>query len=214
VLMQAVKAFTTLRAQFSQMTEFFCNVASLINDVMRPQVTSWVKNIEANSKMVLAGVSLSDWARHAMYAQMMGPLKVSMLAERISATYLRVSDLYIMPAQREVGHLLQFQEDRSEEGKRLFKLKLGRAQEAIQEKSQMASRKILELVAEDQKKFVGTINQRLEKIQDTVGRALPAIMEPVPRQITEVTEAHVEEFDRHRRAVEQAVPPYSVDELM
>ncbi|KAI9458447.1 hypothetical protein HD554DRAFT_1710139 [Boletus coccyginus] len=178
VLMQAVKAFTTLRAQFSQMTEFFCNVASLINDVMKPQVTSWVKNIESNSKMVLAGVSLSDWARHAMYAQMMGPLKVSMLAERISQTYLRVSDLYIMPAQREVGHLLQFQEDRSEEGKQLFRLKLGQAQAAIQEKSQTASQKILELVAEDQKKFVGTINQRLERIQDTVGRALPAIREP------------------------------------
>ena len=81
---------------------------------------------------------LLDWARHAMYTQMMGPLRVSMLAERISRTYLRVSDLYIMPAQRfefppvwcshcsrltylsEVGHLLQFQEDRSEEGKRLF----------------------------------------------------------------------------------------------
>ncbi|KAF8137146.1 hypothetical protein EV363DRAFT_1534747 [Boletus edulis] len=214
VLMQAVKAFTTLRAQFSQMTEFFCNVGSLINDVMKPQVTSWVKNIEANSKMVLAGVSLSDWARHAMYAQMMGPLKVSMLAERISGTYLRVSDLYIMPAQREVGHLLQFQEDRSEEGKRLFTLKLSQAQEAIQEKSQRASQKILELVAEDQKKFVGTINRRLETIQDTVGRALPAIRGPVPREITEVTETHVEEFDRQRRAVEEATPPYLVDELM
>lgn len=110
--------------------------------------------------MILAGVTLSgepsrtnsnlgvaveptsfslDWTRHAMYTQMMIPLKVSMLAERISRTYLRVSDLYIMPAQRfeslvfvllalidgatlvrEVGHLLQFQEDRSEEGKRLF----------------------------------------------------------------------------------------------
>lgn len=87
-------------------------------------------------------------------------------------------------------------------------------------------------------KFVGTINQRLERIQDTVGRALPAIREPgksplpisdvferwplsssgchfqVPRQITEVTEAHVEEFDRQRRVVEEATPPYSVDELM
>ncbi|KAG8216620.1 hypothetical protein J3R82DRAFT_6808 [Butyriboletus roseoflavus] len=214
VLMQAVKAFTTLRAQFSQMTQFFCNVASLINDVMKPQVTSWVKNIEANSKMVLAGVTLSDWTRHAMYAQMMCPLKVSMLAERISRTYLRVSDLYIMPAQREVGHLLQFQEDRSAEGKWLFTLKLGQAQAAIQEKSQIASQKILELVAEDQKKFVGNINQRLEKIQDTVGRALPAIREPVPRQIADVTAAHVEEFDRQRQAVEDATPPYSIEELM
>ncbi|KAG9311531.1 hypothetical protein JVU11DRAFT_7735 [Chiua virens] len=214
VLMQAVKSFTTLRAQFSQMTQFFCNVASLINDVMKPQVTSWVKNIEANSKMVLAGVTLSDWARHAMYAQMMGPLKVSMLAERISRTYMRVSDLYIMPAQRQVGHLLQFQEDRSEEGKRLFTFKLGQAQAVIQEQSQLASQKIVELVAEDQKQFVVAINRRLETIQGTVGRALPAISEPVPRQIADVTEAHVEEFDRQRQAVEDATPPYLVDELM
>jgi hypothetical protein len=214
VLMQAVKAFTTLRAQFSQMTQFFCNVSSLINDVMKPQVSSWVKNVEANSQMVLAGVSLSDWTRHAMYAQMMGPLKVSMLAERISRTYLRVSDLYIMPAQREVGHLLQFQEDRSEEGKRLFQLKLGMAQAAIQEKSQTASQKILELVAEDQKTFAGTINKRLETIQDTVGRALPSIREPVPQQIAQVTAAHIEEFDQQRREVEEATPPYLVEELM
>ena len=41
-----------------------------------------------------------------MYAQMMGPLKVSMLAERISQTYLRVSELYIMPAQRCVSFAL------------------------------------------------------------------------------------------------------------
>lgn len=41
------------------MTQFFCNVSSLINDVMKPQVSSWVKNVEANSQMVLAGVSLS-----------------------------------------------------------------------------------------------------------------------------------------------------------
>lgn len=102
-------------------------------------------------------------------------------------------------------------------------MKLGQAQAAIQEKSQTASQKILELVAEDQKvspegnptdvlfalvpfstflvlililcgchgsicfhyhdtfldqKFIGTINQRLERIQETVGRALPAIKEP------------------------------------
>ena len=104
------------------MMRFFCNVASLINDVMKPQVSSWVKSIDATSNLVLSGVKLSgkrafvpiqtqssnqhhiviqpDWTQHAMYSQMMGPLKVSMLAEQISGMYLHVSDLYIMPAQR------------------------------------------------------------------------------------------------------------------
>lgn len=36
----------------------------------------------------------------------------------------------------------------------------------------------------------------------------------VPEQIAEVTEAHVEEFDRQRKVVEEATPPYSVEELM
>ena len=81
-------------------------------------------------------------------------------------------------------------------------------------------------------KFVGTINQRLQTIQDTVGRALPAIREPgqllippsdhcahvfdlqVPREIREVTQAHIEEFEDQRRVIEEAVPAYSVDELM
>ncbi|KIJ62951.1 hypothetical protein HYDPIDRAFT_41638 [Hydnomerulius pinastri MD-312] len=214
VLMKALKSFTTLRAQFSQLTQFFRNVASLIKDVMRPQVSLWTKNMEANSKMILAGVTLSDWVRQAMYQQMMIPLKVSMLSERIAQTYLRVSDLYIMPAQREVGHMLQFQEDTSEQGRVAFAVKLSQAQTKLQEKSEIASQKILQLVAEDQKKFALAVNQRLDSIQSTLGRALPAINEPIPRQITDVTEAHVEEFDRQKEAVENAVPMYDIDDLM
>ena len=48
-----------LRAQFSYITPFFCNVALLINDVMTLQVTSWVKNSKGNCEVVLAGVTLS-----------------------------------------------------------------------------------------------------------------------------------------------------------
>ncbi|KAF8550523.1 hypothetical protein OG21DRAFT_1487701 [Imleria badia] len=58
-LMQVLEVFTTLRAQFSEMMRLFCNIASLINDVMKPQVSSWVKNIDANSKLVHAGITLS-----------------------------------------------------------------------------------------------------------------------------------------------------------
>ena len=36
----------------------------------------------------------------------------------------------------------------------------------------------------------------------------------VPREIREVTQAHIEEFEEQRRVMEEAVPAYSVDELM
>ena len=45
-------------------------------------------------------------------------------------------------------------------------------------------------------------------------RSLSSSFQKVPRQIADVTAAHVEEFDRQRQAVEDATPPYSIDELM
>lgn len=44
----------------------------------------------------------SDLARQLIYTQMMLPLKVSMLSEKIATVYLEVSDKYILPAQRYV----------------------------------------------------------------------------------------------------------------
>ena len=80
-------------------------------------------------------------------------------------------------------------------------MKLAEAQAAIQAKSEAASEMVLELVGADQQvrlpcylifscdlaysfpcvpyqKFVGMINQRFEKVQETVGKVLPVIKEP------------------------------------
>jgi hypothetical protein len=59
VLKKAVATFTLLRAQFSKITEFFVNVASLIKDVMKPSVDAWAKALD-NTINKLAGVSLSS----------------------------------------------------------------------------------------------------------------------------------------------------------
>jgi hypothetical protein len=55
VLRKAVGAFTTLRAQFSQISQFFESVASLIVDVMVPSVGRWSSTM--NSTASLGGVS-------------------------------------------------------------------------------------------------------------------------------------------------------------
>jgi hypothetical protein len=84
------------------MTQLFASIASLIQDVMSPSVDKWVKTMRNASDGQLGGVTLTKFTRHLIYTQMMVPLKVSMLAGKISQTYLNVSDKYILPAQRSV----------------------------------------------------------------------------------------------------------------
>jgi len=57
VLKQAVGAFTILRAQFSQLLQFFQSVASLLTDVMGPSVQRWATALTNSQK--LGGVTVS-----------------------------------------------------------------------------------------------------------------------------------------------------------
>ncbi|KAF8647344.1 hypothetical protein AX16_006806 [Volvariella volvacea WC 439] len=176
VLKKAVGAFTTLQAQFSQLTQFFESVASLLNDVLQPSVSRWAKTMENTA--TLGGVTISALARQLIYTQMMLPLRVSMLSEKIATTYLTVSELYILPAQRSVGNMMQFSEDTSEQGKAALRAKLEKTQGELQRASSTASRQIRDLVAADQKKFIAGIDKRLTDIEDGLKHVLPAITQP------------------------------------
>ncbi|KIO28092.1 hypothetical protein M407DRAFT_6970 [Tulasnella calospora MUT 4182] len=56
VLKKAVGAFTTLRAQFSQLLQFFHSVASLLTDFMGPSVENWANTM--NDTAQLGGVTI------------------------------------------------------------------------------------------------------------------------------------------------------------
>lgn len=111
-----------MQAQFSQITEFFESVTSLLSEVLQPSVARWAKTM--NNDATLGGVKVgghlinclypteyadlkyaTDFARQLIYTQMMVPLKVSMLSEKIATVYLEVSDKHIMPAQRCVSYV-------------------------------------------------------------------------------------------------------------
>ncbi|KAK7444518.1 hypothetical protein VKT23_015196 [Stygiomarasmius scandens] len=212
VLKKAVGAFTTLQAQFSQLTQFFESVASLLGDVLQPSVSRWAKTME--NSMTLGGVSISALARQLIYTQMMLPIRVSMLSEKIATTYLTVSDRYILPAQRSVGNMMQFSDDTSEQGRAALKAKLERAQRELQQTSNEASRQIRELVAADQQKFSASIDKRLTDIQSTLQHVLPAVTQPVPAQIKEVADEHVAQVAGKREDAAKENPMFDVDDLV
>lgn len=59
VLNGAIATFAKLRAQFSQITQFFTDVSSLVKDVLKPQVDLWAKNLD-DTVTKLAGVPVSS----------------------------------------------------------------------------------------------------------------------------------------------------------
>ncbi|KAI0804810.1 hypothetical protein BC629DRAFT_1580916 [Irpex lacteus] len=206
VLKKAVGAFTTLQAQFSQISQFFDSVASLLADVLKPSVERWAKTMDSTAK--LGGVKIGDLARQLIYTQMMLPLKVSMLSEKIATVYLEVSDRYIMPAQR------QFSDDTSEKGRAALKASLERKQQELQKQSTDASKQISALVAADQKKFVSAIDQRLDGIKSALQNVLPAVTQPVPKEIEDVTKDHVDQYTDKRETAAKENPMYNDDDLM
>ncbi|KAK7694431.1 hypothetical protein QCA50_001617 [Cerrena zonata] len=212
VLKKAVGAFTTLQAQFSQISQFFDSVASLLADVLQPSVERWAKTMENTT--TLGGVKIGDLARQLIYTQMMLPLKVSMLSEKIATVYLEVSSKYIMPAQRSVGGMMEFSDDTSKEGREALRASLGRKQQELQKQSNTASKQISALVAADQKKFISAIDQRLSNIETALKDVLPAVTQPVPKQIQEVTNDHVDQYAKKRDAAAKENPMFDEDDLM
>ncbi|KAJ7203378.1 hypothetical protein GGX14DRAFT_570255 [Mycena pura] len=222
VLKKAVGAFTTLRAQFSQLVQFFDSVASLLCDVMGPSVDRWVKTMESAEQQRLrgeaeehvAGVTVSAFTRDLIYRQMMTPLKVSMLATSISTVYLSVSNDYILPAQRSVGHMLQLSASDDASDREALIRNLETAQAALGKATTLASTQISAKVSKDQKTFQDSIDKRLNAIVQSVQVVLPEIAAPVPAHIKAIADAHVADTDATKALQAEANPMYDSESMI
>jgi hypothetical protein len=58
ILRKSMATFNTLRAQFSQLVQFFNSIVSLIVGVMGPSVKRLVDTLSKGERMALAGVTL------------------------------------------------------------------------------------------------------------------------------------------------------------
>ncbi|KAF7340559.1 hypothetical protein MSAN_02127400 [Mycena sanguinolenta] len=222
VLTKAVGAFTTLRAQFSQLLQFFESIASLLIDVMGPSVDRWVSTMKAaeqqrlrtGSEPQLAGITVSAFTRDLIYRQMMMPLKVSYLSTSISTVYLAVSNDYILPAQRQVGTMLQFPASSSAADKAALTQKLTVAQANLAKSATSASNEILSRVQSYQKTFASSIDTRLNAIVSACQPVIPAVTAPVPSNLKAITDAHVKDTDATKALQAAANPMFDEDSAM
>ncbi|KAF8175917.1 hypothetical protein K438DRAFT_1979424 [Mycena galopus ATCC 62051] len=219
VLRKAVGSFTILRGQFSKLSQFFDSVASLLVDVMGPSVDRWAATLstaEAQARRgerekALGGVTISAMTRDIIYRQMMTPLKISMLANKIAIVYLSISHDFIIPAQQNVGGMLQFA---TSADKAAMIEKLQKAQVELKRSSARASEEIAARVLADQKSFETTINARLDTIVKAVQLVLPAAAAPVPAHMKEITDAHVLDTDTTRKLQTEVNPAFDINSMM
>ncbi|KAJ7835232.1 hypothetical protein B0H14DRAFT_2590376 [Mycena olivaceomarginata] len=171
-----------LRAQFSQLVQFFDHVASLLNDVMDPSLTDWIHTLtsaEGEEKKV-AGITLSKFMQNLIYTGMMTPLKV--------------------------GSMLLFPAGSTAEDKKALVVKLQKAQAALAESTKGTNNKISALVLNDQKDFNTTITARLNAIENALKAHIPAVTQPVPAHVKAITNAHAKDTAR-TRALQAGVNP-------
>ncbi|KAF7339191.1 hypothetical protein MVEN_01996400 [Mycena venus] len=222
VLIKAVGSFTVLRAQFFQLSQFFDSVASLLVDIMGPSVERWATTLEAAEKQVqrgerekhLAGVTISAFTRDLIYRQMTIPLKVSMLAKKISDIYLEISTDYIIPAQKNVSGMLQFAASPLEADKKALIQRLTTAQDNLAKCSALASSQIATRVLDEQRKFEADINTRLNTIMKAIQGVLPEVTGPVPKHLKEITDAHIADTDATKAQQAQTNPMFNPDDSM
>ncbi|KAF7333132.1 hypothetical protein MVEN_02378700 [Mycena venus] len=210
VLRKAVGAFTTLRAQFSRLVQFFESIAALVENVMGPTVDGWIKTLEEAAsepqERHLVGITMSAFTRDAVYRQVVTPYKVAILTNKISATYLEVSNGYILPAQRKVGGMMKFAKSNSEAAKDALIQELKKSQDDLAASTRKASAQIVKLVQGDQKTFEDQINTRVKKILKVLKPSIPTVTADLPQHIQGVVDAHVRDTAKTRE-MQAAVNP-------
>ncbi|KAI0086008.1 hypothetical protein BDY19DRAFT_908542 [Irpex rosettiformis] len=168
ILKEATKEFITLGDQFSQISQCFYSMASLLANILKPAAGG--TTVAVFSKATL------DSERQVIVQRIMLPLKISILFEKIATVYLDVSNKFIIPAQRYyalrrgVGRVIKYNGDTSKKGKEAFEAhrfaeSLKRKQLELHKQSNEARKYISTLIDTDQEESVRAVDERLSSIK-------------------------------------------------
>ncbi|TFK63079.1 hypothetical protein BDN72DRAFT_848035 [Pluteus cervinus] len=143
----AVVAFTELRAELSNLVSFFGSIKLLLNGTLVPSAKSWSD-------------LLTGWITH--HGQPLPPvlyqMRIAMLSERISRTYVNIAEQVIRPAHQKIGDVLPRDDQKTADN-------LTQVEQNLSSDANKAGEVIVSIVAEAQKTFIKEITDDLEKIR-------------------------------------------------
>jgi hypothetical protein len=134
------------------------------------------------SRNVLAhsGVA-SDLTKEIIYTQIMVPLKVYTLSNKIASAYLQVSDQHLVIAMSSIDHMRMLPKMSGstppEERERLVG-QMRQMQSQLENSVTRSTGQVMDLVQGDRKQFVTQITDRTQALSSKLERLLPSITQP------------------------------------
>ncbi|KAG8994957.1 hypothetical protein FRB95_005059 [Tulasnella sp. JGI-2019a] len=208
ILLQAIAFLCQLKGCIADLVHFFSAVNNTIKVSMGTTLSSFITLISDSTKDVsLAGVSLSNFGKQAIYNQALAAAKIGRLVQNISQLYVTMYDQHI---QEGVKMLLGMSSIVAEGSQQAVIAANGRK---LSTWAAGATNGIKDLLQGEQSKFESDVNARVEEMQKSIAGILPKPAAQVTKAIESATAAHVEDVRKLLDDTTAAKPVYNTSKL-
>merc|ERR550532_1587268 len=173
ILKDALVKLNELRMHWLEIREFFQKISTLVDEGVGADVDKYVMRLISGQK--IKSLRKEYYFKNKVYANIRGIRTQGHLVQKLSTTYLQVSDQYILPPVRKLGEMLQMSD--VEENKRL------RAQIATETKT--ASREMSSILKAQEAEFLDSMRKRREELENIYRPIFEQIPEERKREIKE-----------------------------
>ncbi|KAG9031262.1 hypothetical protein FRB95_002902 [Tulasnella sp. JGI-2019a] len=208
ILLQAIAFLCQLKGCLADLVHFFSAVNNTIKVSMGTTLSSFITLINDSTKDVsLAGVSLSNFGKQAIYNQALAAAKIGRLVQDISQLYVTMYDQHI---QAGIKMLLGLNSAVASGSGQATIATNGRQ---LSTWAASATNGIKDLLQGEQSKFEADVNARVQDMQKSIAGILPKPAAQMTKAIESATAAHVADVGKQLATTTASKPVYNTTKL-
>lgn len=208
ILIQAIAFLCQLKGCLADLVHFFSAINNTIKVSMGTTLSSFIILINDSTKDVsLAGVSLSNFGKQAIYNQALAAAKIGRLVQNISRLYVTMYDTHIQEGVRLLLGLNSIVAGGSEQAT------IAANGRKLSTWAANATDGIKDLLQGEQTQFEADVNARVQEMQNSIEGILPKPAAQITTAIESATAAHVVEVGKLLDDATAAKPVYNTSKL-
>ena len=165
VLRNGINQLGKLQEQWSQLSQFFDQIANLIKTNLKTNLNTFIQYTDKGRNARLEGYTVSQGMRDIIYKTTFEAVKYSYLVNHLSSGYFQVSDKYLMNSVSSLGNLLSIESPNE----------IQRAQLELTNNCENTVQEIKMLIQGHAKEFKRRISNRMDAIKTEYDAVLPPI---------------------------------------
>ena len=165
VLRNGINQLGKLQEQWSQLSQFFDQIANLIKTNLKTNLNTFIQYTDKGRNTRLEGYTVSQGMRNIIYKTTFEAVKYSYLVNHLSSGYFQVSDKYLMNSVSSLGNLLSIESPNE----------IQRAQLELTNNCENTVQEIKMLIQGHAKEFKRRISNRMDAIKTEYDAVLPPI---------------------------------------